>query len=62
MINGLSVTTALSNKPVSLLSDMLQNTVKEEESNSGLRRCQSRYCRLDQFFLNANNDTATTTA
>ncbi|KAI9356143.1 hypothetical protein BD770DRAFT_390542 [Pilaira anomala] len=60
MINSLSVT-ALSNKPVSLLSDMLQNTVKEEESNSGLRRCQSRYCRLDQFFLNANNDTTTTT-
>lgn len=34
-------------KPISLLSDMLV------ENNSGLRRCQSRYSRLDEFFLNA---------
>lgn len=36
-------------KPVSLLSDMLQLTTE----TSGLRRCNSRYCRLDQFFINA---------
>lgn len=42
-------------KPVSLLTDMLQRTESNVSlvTNSGLRRCQSRYCRLDQFFLNA---------
>ncbi|KAG1139418.1 hypothetical protein G6F37_009911 [Rhizopus arrhizus] len=39
-------------KPVSLLSEMLSRTTDTAKS-SGLRRCQSRYCRLDQFFLNA---------
>lgn len=33
-------------KSVSLLTDMLE----EEQNNSGLRRCQSRYYRLDQYF------------
>ncbi|KAI8646518.1 hypothetical protein BD408DRAFT_439919 [Parasitella parasitica] len=49
-----SATSALS-KPVSLLTDMLQRTESNVSlvTNSGLRRCQSRYCRLDQFFLNA---------
>lgn len=41
------ITTNALSKPVSLLSDMLV------ENNSGLRRCQSRYSRLDQFFLEA---------
>jgi hypothetical protein len=48
-------------KSVSLLSDMLQQEENISGSNfgsnnggRGLRRCQSRYCRLDQFFLNAN--------
>jgi hypothetical protein len=54
--NGFSSTasSALS-KPVSLLTDMLQRTESNVSlvTNSGLRRCQSRYCRLDQFFLNA---------
>lgn len=36
-------------KPVSLLSDMLE----EEQNSSGLRRCQSRYYRLDQYFATA---------
>ncbi|KAL7311577.1 hypothetical protein PS15m_009318 [Mucor circinelloides] len=42
-------------KPVSLLTDMLQRTESNVSlvTNSGLRRCQSKYCRLDQFFLNA---------
>lgn len=60
VINGLSVpnTSALS-KPVSLLSDMLQSTDSvKENNNSGLRRCQSRYSRLDQFFSNATTTTA----
>lgn len=34
-------------KPVSLLTDMLE---EEQQNNSGLRRCQSRYYRLDQYF------------
>ncbi|KAG2236461.1 hypothetical protein BDF21DRAFT_463040 [Thamnidium elegans] len=60
MINGLSVTnTSALSKPVSLLSDMLQSTdTVKEENNSGLRRCQSRYSRLDQFFLKATTTAA----
>ncbi|CEP12109.1 hypothetical protein [Parasitella parasitica] len=48
-----TATSALS-KPVSLLTDMLQRTESNVSlvTSSGLRRCQSRYCRLDQFFLN----------
>lgn len=45
---------ALSKPTKSLLSDMLV------ENNSGLRRCQSRYSRLDQFFLQANTAYPTT--
>lgn len=53
-------------KPVSLLSSMLQQQEMMKDNDNGmggggLRRCQSRYCRLDQFFLNANN-TASPTA
>jgi hypothetical protein len=45
-------------KPVSLLSDMLQRTesnvsLVKSTTSGGLKRCQSRYCRLDQFFMNA---------
>jgi hypothetical protein len=41
-------------KPVSLLSDMLQEeTTTIIENNSGLRRCQSRYSHLDQYFLDS---------
>ncbi|KAI8372483.1 hypothetical protein BD560DRAFT_395086 [Blakeslea trispora] len=40
----------MATKPVSLLSEMLNGNQK---TCSGLRRCQSRYGRLDQFFLNA---------
>ncbi|GAA5797418.1 hypothetical protein EDC94DRAFT_656654 [Helicostylum pulchrum] len=61
MINGLSVpnTTSALSKPVSLLSDMLQSTdAVKENNNSGLRRCQSRYSRLDQFFSKATTTTA----
>ncbi|EIE88836.1 hypothetical protein RO3G_13547 [Rhizopus delemar RA 99-880] len=43
-------------KPISLLSEML-STAKTEtgpsKSPSGLRRCQTKYCRLDQLVLNA---------
>lgn len=50
-------TSSLLPKPVSLLTDMLQRTASSLDPStgpsSGLRRCQSRYCRLDQFFLNA---------
>lgn len=41
---------ALTKPAVSLLSDMFQRTT---ETTAGLRRCQSRYYRLDQFFINA---------
>ncbi|ORE18879.1 hypothetical protein BCV71DRAFT_178668 [Rhizopus microsporus] len=44
-------------KPVSLLSEMFSranaSSTTDQTKSSGLRRCQSRYCRLDQFFLNA---------
>jgi hypothetical protein len=43
-------------KPISLLSEML-STAKTEtgpsKTTSGLRRCQTKYCRLDQLVLNA---------
>ncbi|KAG1464630.1 hypothetical protein G6F56_005043 [Rhizopus delemar] len=41
-------------KPVSALSEMISKTkLSSNTNNTGLRRCQSRYTKLDQLFLNA---------